>query len=730
MGGFGHAPNPDAITHFCANAWPAVRAAVPDARLTIIGSQPPEAVRALAGDAVQVTGWVPDVVPFLQAARVSIAPLRFGAGVKGKIAEALAHGLPVVATPIGVEGMALSDGDDVLVAADDAAFGAAVARLHTDRALWERLAAGGRAYVEEHLSPRAATTALRALLAAAVPPCRVARVEPGDDDALQAVLRDHLAAQAQAPCALVLPSTIADTPREALAQTVAALGVLGVDPDDVSDIAVAPCDGPIPVPHGARLVGPAIHAQDEAPRPLASVIVCAHGKREYTERCLESLAAALGSRLGSEIEVVLVDNDSPDDTAELFAAWADRARVVSLPSNRNFAGGNNAGAAVARGRVLVFLNNDTEVGPGALEAVVAEAMRPSIGAVGARLTYPDGRVQHAGFGWRAAQAGHLPFHLFHYEDGTLPAARASYDTSAVTGACLAVPRELFAAVGGFDEDFVNGYEDVDLCFRLRAAGTRVRYRGDVDIVHHEGVTSGASYDGDGNAERFHARWATALEDDEPLVADVFGAAFVVPVGATTGEQPGGAPVRLVGPALGLGSAGAEARALLRVLGADAAAHTPAPTWIGPVLSHAEGAALLAAHRRPARPDAVAVHVPDAGAPATGAGPQVLRLAAVPAERAEGSTAWAATPALADELVAAGWPADAVLYVAPCGIEGDCGPGGAGTIVLLPVTPRSPTPCSTRCRATGPTCASSRWRVPQSSSPPWRCARQRPRCSHP
>ena len=160
VGGFGHAPNPDAIKHFCAAAWPAVREAVPDARLTIVGSDPPDTVRALAGDAVEVTGWVTEVAPYLAAARVSIAPLRFGAGVKGKIAEALGHGLPVVTTSIGVEGMALTDGANVLVADDDAAFAAAVARLHTDQKLWERLAAGGRAYIDEHLSPGAASNAL------------------------------------------------------------------------------------------------------------------------------------------------------------------------------------------------------------------------------------------------------------------------------------------------------------------------------------------------------------------------------------------------------------------------------------------------------------------------------------------------------------------------------------------------------------------------------------------
>lgn len=676
VGNFAHAPNADAITHFCATAWPAVREVVPDARLTIVGTQPSEAVRALAGPDVEVTGWVDEVAPYLHAARVAIAPLRFGAGVKGKIAEALGHGLPVVSTTIGVEGMALRNGHDVLVADDPAAFAAAVARAHHDRDLWERLAAAGREYIEENLSPRAAARALRAALAAAVPPCRVAFVEPGDDEVLRAVLSEHIAEQAAAT--LVLPASLAATPRAALERTSAALRSLGVDPAEAPDITIATCDGPIPVPSTARAVGT---VGDEGDRPLASIVICAYGKREYTERCLRSLEEALGPRLGDDVELVLVDNASPDDTAELFAAWAGRARVVALDENRNFAGGNNAGAAVARGRVLVLLNNDTEVPAGAIDALVEEALRESVGAVGARLVYPDGRIQHGGFGWRSSHSGHVPLHLFHYEDGELPPARASYDTSAVTGACVAVRSELFAAVGGFDEGYVNGYEDVDLCLRLRAAGARIRYRGDVAIVHHEGVTSGGTYVGDGNAERFRARWGAAVEGDEPLVRDVLGAAFIGPLPPAPAERPDGAHVTVVGPIVGLGGVAAEARALLRTLGADAAARTPAPTWIGVADDD-----VLAAHHRPTAHDAMTVHVPDASAPppdAAAAPGLILRLAA-PTERPSGAVAWTATAALAAELVAAGWPAEAVAHVPPCGIDAKPGAGGQGVVALLPV----------------------------------------------
>jgi glycosyltransferase involved in cell wall biosynthesis len=103
---------------------------------------------------VRVLGYVPDVEPLFARGRVFVAPLRFGAGAKGKIGEALAHSVPVVTTGVGAEGMHLRDGEEVLVADSAAEFAAAVVRLYGDAALWQRLAENGRAHVERHFSPR------------------------------------------------------------------------------------------------------------------------------------------------------------------------------------------------------------------------------------------------------------------------------------------------------------------------------------------------------------------------------------------------------------------------------------------------------------------------------------------------------------------------------------------------------------------------------------------------
>ena len=160
IGAFAHPPNRDAVLWFCRYILPLILAEAPDMRLSVIGAEPPAEVRALAGGAIRILGHVPDVTPFFDGCRLSLAPLRYGAGVKGKINQSLAHGLPVVATTQAVEGMFLEDGHSVLVADTPRDFAAAVLRLYRDPDLWERLSDGGLAVMEEHFGFAAARRAL------------------------------------------------------------------------------------------------------------------------------------------------------------------------------------------------------------------------------------------------------------------------------------------------------------------------------------------------------------------------------------------------------------------------------------------------------------------------------------------------------------------------------------------------------------------------------------------
>jgi GT2 family glycosyltransferase/glycosyltransferase involved in cell wall biosynthesis len=176
IGGFQHPPNTDAVLWYAQDVLPHVRALLPGVITYIVGSKVPANVRALAAEDFVVTGYVPDVTPYFSGCRVSISPLRYGAGVKGKINQAMSCGLPVVATTPSIEGMFLSADQDVLVADDGRAFAESIARAYRDEALWERLAAGGRENIRAHFSRDVARSAITRLIAFAQASGAAARV--------------------------------------------------------------------------------------------------------------------------------------------------------------------------------------------------------------------------------------------------------------------------------------------------------------------------------------------------------------------------------------------------------------------------------------------------------------------------------------------------------------------------------------------------------------------------
>lgn len=249
--------------------------------------------------------------------------------------------------------------------------------------------------------------------------------------------------------------------------------------------------------------------------PAVSVIVPVHGLVELTRQCLTALLETVGAR--HDLEVVVVDDASPEDVAAALGPLDPRVRVVRNETNLGFARACNAGAAAARGRLLLFLNNDTVPLAGWLEPLLAAAdsERPTI--VGARLLHQNGTVQHAGIA--IGQADRLPRHPYRGFPGDHPAVTRTRALQAVTGACLLVPRDAFERLGGFDPDFVNGFEDVDLCLRLREAGGSVVYCGASALVHLEAATRGADPAREAarfrtNADAFLARWGDRLVPDE------------------------------------------------------------------------------------------------------------------------------------------------------------------------------------------------------------------------
>ena len=164
IGSFGHPPNADGVLWFVAEVLPLVLRALPDLRFYIAGANPPDSIRALAGAQVEVLGWVADLDALFAQVRLSVAPLRYGAGFKGKVGTSLAYGVPVVGSTIALEGTGLAVGDGIAIADTAASFAEEVVRLHQDEAAWTALAATALQRCRELYSPQAALQVYRQLL--------------------------------------------------------------------------------------------------------------------------------------------------------------------------------------------------------------------------------------------------------------------------------------------------------------------------------------------------------------------------------------------------------------------------------------------------------------------------------------------------------------------------------------------------------------------------------------
>lgn len=219
--------------------------------------------------------------------------------------------------------------------------------------------------------------------------------------------------------------------------------------------------------------------------PQVSIIIPAYGKLQYTLACVRSLAQH-GAQ--TPFEVILVDDASPDDSTATLAR-IEGLHLLRNASNLGFVGSCNAGAAVACGEFLVFLNNDTQVTPGWLDALLrCFAERADCGIAGSRLVYPDGRLQEAG---GVVFADGSCWNYGRFEPRDAPAFRYRRAVDYVSGAALMVRSDVFRRAGGFDLRYAPGYyEDTDLAFAVRQLGLRVYYEPASTVVHCEGISAG------------------------------------------------------------------------------------------------------------------------------------------------------------------------------------------------------------------------------------------------
>lgn len=226
--------------------------------------------------------------------------------------------------------------------------------------------------------------------------------------------------------------------------------------------------------------------------PKVSIVIPTRNGLDVLRRCVDSLRKTTYRNY----EVLIIDNASDDPaTLAYLDSLPHRVERIPNPAGRfNYAYINNRAAEMADGELLLFLNNDTEVvEPRWLSQMVGHAQFAGVGAVGARLLYPDKRIQHAGIvhGYYGGLAGPAFKLLPAWDNGYLSYARVARNFSAVTAACLLTPRKIFLDLGGFDEiNFEVAYNDVDYCYRLGARGLRCVYCADAELLHHEGHSRG------------------------------------------------------------------------------------------------------------------------------------------------------------------------------------------------------------------------------------------------
>jgi GT2 family glycosyltransferase/glycosyltransferase involved in cell wall biosynthesis len=256
---------------------------------------------------------------------------------------------------------------------------------------------------------------------------------------------------------------------------------------------------------------PAVPVIPMALQPDVSIVIPVHNQWALTAGCLASIAS---DRSAVGFEVIVVDDASTDQTLGALAGVVG-INAIRLDENQGFIAAVNAGIRASRGQFIVLLNNDTMCAPGWLDALVTTVESDEeIGVVGAKLVYPDGRLQEAGgIIWNDA-SGH---NYGRDQDPNDPKYGFVRDVDYCSGACLLVRRELLATLGGLDSRFAPAYyEDTDLCFAARAHGYRVVYQPAAVVCHLEGasngtdVTSGIKAYQVTNQQKFKEKWADAL----------------------------------------------------------------------------------------------------------------------------------------------------------------------------------------------------------------------------
>jgi len=287
--------------------------------------------------------------------------------------------------------------------------------------------------------------------------------------------------------------------------------VFSDDADEHNCIAIA-CARATP-PFRDQLDLTPLHFDNRTP-PRVSIVIPVYNKVIYTDNCLRSVQQRDPE---TSKEVIVINNNSSDETATLLAQLSGAVNVVNNADNKGFVGACRQGAALATGEFILFLNNDTQVLPDWLNSLVRVMdANAQIGIAGSKLIYPDGHLQEAG-GIIFSDASGCNYGR--EQDPTLAHVNVSRAVDYCSGASLLIRRTLWEQLGGFDQRYAPAYyEDTDLCFATREAGYTVWYCHESEVIHHEGITAGTDINSGYkayqaiNRDKFIDKWRVVLTE--------------------------------------------------------------------------------------------------------------------------------------------------------------------------------------------------------------------------
>ena len=253
-------------------------------------------------------------------------------------------------------------------------------------------------------------------------------------------------------------------------------------------------------------------------KPLVSIIIPVYNKLELTKKCLQGI---LENDAEVDFEIIIVDNDSSDGTKEYcekLSSENSRVKYFRNETNLGFSKANNIGVKYSSGKYLMFLNNDTYPLNGWLKSSIDIIENDiQVGAVGSKLIFPDDTIQHAGViivDDKRISDPLVARHIFYKLPKDNPEANIAMEYQALTAACLLVKKTAFLEVFGFDEEYWNGYEDVDLCFKLKKAGYKLIYNPASVVYHYESQSGPERFAKvKNNIERLHLKWLGKIKPD-------------------------------------------------------------------------------------------------------------------------------------------------------------------------------------------------------------------------